>query len=195
MKPLSIAGHALTALALAAAGPALAGPIGEPWYRIQLSPRDANTNLPPELTVVLESPTDAVDGEMAGSIPLGPYVLPLPAQAELSAGVINDGQTFWAHASTPLATTLPRPPASLIGGDAIVELVQTFRKDSPTRVSTSPSTTGCSSCSATSSAGARATAAFSRSSAGRPRSTSPATRAPGCGANGRSRRCSTTTAC
>lgn len=129
MKPLSAAGHALSALALAAAGPAFAGPIGEPSYSIRLLPRDANTNLPPEHAVVLESSTDAVDGQMSGSIVLGPYVL-TPAQAELSAGVVDDGQTFWTNASTPLATSLPRPPDSLIGGDVSVELVQTFRKDS-----------------------------------------------------------------
>ena len=129
MTPSHLARHAFGVVALAAMGHALAGPIGTPWYSIELVPWGPNSQVPAGPNVVLVSTHDAIGGEMAGEIPLGPYVLP-PAQAKLSAAVINDGQTFWAQASTPLAKTLPIPAGSPIGGTATVDVVHKFRKDS-----------------------------------------------------------------
>lgn len=118
----------LALAALLASGLALATPIGQPWYSIEINPWDETFETPASARVFRSTPDDVDNGMLAAGVTLGPYVLP-PRQADLSAVVINDGQTFWADASSPFYTGLPRPPGAFIGGDVSVDVVQSFRRD------------------------------------------------------------------
>lgn len=106
-----------------------AGPIGNPWYSIEINAWDENYDNVDSLHVFKTSDRDAVDGNLAGGVTLGSYAKP-PKQADLSAYVVNGGLPFWVDASSPRHTSTPLPAGTVIGGDVSVDVVQSYRKSS-----------------------------------------------------------------